>query len=237
MIDFSRYDSLLDLDDLNLGSNLTSLSKLDKNKLEAVKAIQVKEQALLEGNMDYAFRKFLSFSREEHNIYFVFLEDYPQAKSRIRSKKGLLYKHKHSIPLEKGIFLANEIELTPNASLFAGVIRVTDKNFDYLIDHLYDLPFAFGLLSPYGHRTFKTNRKDFLNTVVLEGLKPGKIYWKNWLKIATLLVEPGKKIFSLQNFNDTEYLRIFYHEADVDWESDLRDFIVRKLQPGPLLLN
>ncbi len=235
MIDFSRYDNLLDIDDLNLESNLTSLSNLDINKLKAVNAIQVKEHTLLEGNMDYAFRKFLSFSREEHNVYFVFVEDYPQAKSRIRSRKGLLYEHR--LQLEKGIFLVNEVELTPNESLFAGIVRVTDKNFDYLIHHLNDLPFAFGLLSPYRHRTFTTNRKDFLNTVVLEGLKPGKIYWKNWLKIAALLVAPGKKFFSLQNLNDTEYLRIFYHQADVDWESSLRDFIVQKLQPGPLLMN
>lgn len=235
MIDFSRYDSLLDLDDLNLASNLTSSSNLDINKLKAVNAIQVKEHALLEGNMDYAFRKFLSFSREEHNVYFIFLEDYPQAKSRIRSKKALLYQHR--LHLEKGISLVSEVELTPNESLFAGIVRMTDKNFDYLVDHLDDLPFAFGLLSLYRQRTLKTNREDLLNTVVSKGLNPGKIYWKNWLKIAALLVAPGKKIFSLQNLNDAEYLRIFYHEADVDWEAGLRDFIMQKLQPGPLLLN
>lgn len=121
--------------------------------------------------------------------------------------------------------------------LSAGIIRLTDQNIDFVLSLIRDFPLAFGFISPKGKRTYKPNRKDFLETLVHEGLTPGNIYWKNWLKISAILVKPGRKFFYLRDLNDTEHLRVFYHQADVEWGSRLEGFISRTLQPDPIWRN
>lgn len=96
---------------------------------------------------------------------------------------------------------------------------------------------ARSLIAPRSKKTFKTSRKDFLETIVSEGVKPGGIYWKNWLKIAAILTQPGRKFFSLQDLNDTEYFRVLYHEADAEWGGCLERFISQELQTSPILQN
>jgi hypothetical protein len=156
-------------------------------------------------------------------------------KTSIRSKKGLFYKHKGAF--EKRAVFETEIEVSPRETLFAGLARVTEKNIDRFVNRFDDFPFAFGFIAPRSKKTFKTSRKDFLETIVSEGLKPGGIYWKNWLKIAAILAKPGRKFFSLQDLNDTEYFRVFYHEADAEWGHCLEHFISQELQTSPISQN
>jgi hypothetical protein len=84
----------------------------------------------------------------------------------------------------KGQFDENTIfetdtKISNDQSLFAGIIRITAENLDYVVDRFDDLPIAFGLLSPQGKSPYKINRTDFLEEIVSKGLKPEKIYWKN----------------------------------------------------------
>lgn len=235
MINYKIHKNILDLDDLNLESSLSSLTIQDRERIDLVNVLQVQEKAYFQRDMISVFRNFLSFCMKEHNVYLVLLEPYPQAKNRIRSKKGLLYNHKSAFG--KNTALETETEVVSDETLFAGIIRITETNIDYLINHFDDFPFAFGLIAPRGTKTFKNNRKDFLEAIVLEGLQPGKIYWKNWLKIAALLVKPGRKFFTLQDLNDTEQFRVFYHQADTQWGNRLESFISQELQTSPLLQN
>lgn len=235
MINYKIHNNILDLEDLNLKSNLSSLTSQDKEKIELINVLQVQEKTHFQRDMLSVFRDFLGFCMKEHKVYLVLLEPYPQAKNRIRSKKGLFYNHKSSFG--KNTALETETEVESDETLFAGIIRVTEKNIDYLVNRFDDFPFAFGLIAPRGAKTFKNNRKDFLKAIVLEGLQPGKIYWKNWLKIAALLVEPGRKFFTLQDLNDTEHFRVFYHKTDAQWGDRLEGFISQELQSSPILLN
>jgi len=79
-------------------------------------------------------------------VYLIFLEPYPQTKSRIRSKKGLFYPHKTLF--ERLATYETEIEISPGETLLAGIIQVTVSNINDLIDHFDKLPFAFGLAVP-----------------------------------------------------------------------------------------
>lgn len=235
MITFEHYNNILDLDDLNLESSLSTLTVQDKKKIGAVSVLQAKEKVFFQQDMSFVFRNFLDFCRKGHNVYFVLLENYPRMRSKIRSKKGLFYKEKEYF--EKGVFLETEVDVEPGESLFAGIIRLTENNIDYLVNRPDDFPFAFGFIAPRGKKAFKTNRKNFLEAVVLEGLKPGEIYWKNWLKMATLLVKPGRKLFSLQDLNEVEYFRVFYHKGDTEWASRWENAIKQMLQTETALQN
>lgn len=73
--------------------------------------------------------------------------------------------------------------------------------------------------------------RDFL---AFCGLKPSKIYWKNWLKLVAALVKPGSKLCSLQDLNGTEHLRVFHHKDDAEWAHDLERFISQALAAGPV---
>ena len=235
MINYQIHNNILDLDDLNLESSLSSLTLQDRRIIDLVNVLEVKEKAYFQRDMLSIFKDFLGFCMKEHNVYLVLLEPYPQPQNRIRSKKGLFYNHKSSFG--KNTALETETEVVSDETLFAGIIRMTEKNIDYLINRFDDFPFAFGLIAPRGAKTFKNNREDFLKTIVLEGLQPGKIYWKNWLKIAALLVKPGRKFFTLQYLNDTEHFRVFYHKADAQWGHLLERFISEELQTSPILQN
>ena len=130
-----------------------------------------------------------------------------------------------------------ETEVSPKETLFAGIIRLTEKNVDFVLDCFDDFPIAFGLISPRRKSAFKTNRKDFLETLIAKGLKHGEFFWKNWLKIAVMLIRPGRKFFTLQHLNDTEHFSVFYHKEDAQWEHQLKTFISRELQTKPILQN
>lgn len=235
MINYKIYNSLLEIEDLNLESSLSSLTLQDQKVLESLKVLQVKEEAHFQRDMLSLFRDFLVFSTEAHKVYWVLLEPYPQARNRIRSKKGLFYPHK--TVFERPATYETEIEISPGETLLAGIIQVTVSNINNLIDHFDKLPFAFGLAVPQQKRTFANCRKDWLETLAKQGLKPGKIYWKNWLKIAALLVKPQRKIFTLQTLNDREYLRFFYHKADSLWEQELERFVTEQFQNSPIFQN
>lgn len=47
----------------------------------------------------------------------------------------------------------------------------------------------------------------------------------------------GRKFFSLQDLNDTEFFRIFYHKADEEWGHRLERFISQELHAGSILQN
>jgi hypothetical protein len=235
MIDFNIHKDILRIEDLRLESNLSSLTSRDMGTIEAVRMLQVREKAYFQRDMLSIFRNFLSFCLQEHNVYLVLLEPYPQTQTSIRSKKGLLYKHRGAFE-ERAVF-ETEIEVSPRETLFAALARITEKDIDRFFNRFDDLPFALGLITPRNKKTFRTSRKDFLETIVSEGLKPGAIYWKNWLKLAAILTQPGRKFFSLQELNDTEYFRVFYHEADAAWGNSLERFISQELQTSPILQN
>lgn len=235
MINFNIHTDIFRLDDLNLESNIFALSQRDKEKIKSVNLFQVKEQAYFQRDIVQFFRNFLVFCMEEHNIYFVFIEDYPQPKSRIRSKKGLFYTHKEK--LEKNTVFETEMEVAPGETLMAGIIRLTSKNMDYVFGKLEKLPFAFGYLVPKGNKPFRISRKNFLETMVSQGLKHGKVFWKNWPKIAAYLVNPDKKLFYLQDLNDAEYFRVFYRKENKNWEYQLKRFVSNELQNSPMLQN
>ena len=235
MIDYEIHQNILALDDLNLESRKAALSAKDLEKIAALNVLQVRERAYFQRDMASILRNFLGFCLSEHNVYLVLLEPYPQMKNRIRSKKGLFYNYKDQF--DKTALFETETEVSPEETLFGGIIRLNQKNIDHTLSMLKDLPFAFGLIAPKGTRTFKPNRKDFLETIITEGLKPGEIYWKNWLKIAALLAKPGRKFFTLQDLNDTEQLRVFYHRDDAEWEDQLKTFMTHALQPAPILQN
>lgn len=228
MINFEIHHNILNLDDLNLESNIISLSLKDKEKIDLLSVLQVKEKAYFQRDMGALFRDFLDFSMTEHKVYLILIEEYPQAKNKIRTKKGLFYKYR--MHLEKSALFELEVEVSPNETLFAGIIRLTPKNINFIINHLNDIPFSFGLISPQGERTFKTSKKELLEKIVLEGLKHDKIFWKNWLKIATILAKAGRKFFYLQDLSDTEYFRVFYEKSDEEWERQLDRFFSQKLQ-------
>jgi hypothetical protein len=52
-----------------------------------------------------------------------------------------------------------------------------------------------------------------------------------------MLVKPGEKLFSLQDLNDTEHFRVFYHKDDVMWEDQLKTFVSPELQIDPMPQN
>jgi len=115
MINFEIHSNILDLDDLNLESSLSALSKRDMEKIGALNVLQVKERAYFQRDMTSILRNFLSFCMDEHNVYLVLLEPYPQMKNRIRSKKGLFYKYKGQ--LEKTALFETEAEVVPDENL------------------------------------------------------------------------------------------------------------------------
>lgn len=232
MIHFKLYDNPLALDDLNLASSLSALTPQERAKIESVRVLQVEEKAHFQRDLISVFRDFLAFCGQEHHVYLVLLEAYPQPRSGIRSKKGLLYRHKGA--LDKSAVFETEIEVSPGETLLAGMIRISEQNRDYLLDCFDDLPLAFAWIAPRNKKTFRTNRRDFLEAIVLEGLKPGKIYWKNWLKLVATLVKPGSKLCSLQDLNGTEHLRVFHHKGDAEWGHDLERFISQALAAGPV---
>lgn len=233
MISYKGFTDILELEDLNLRSSLSSLTLQEIKAIELVNLVQVKEKAYFQRDMVTLLKNFMVFCLKEHNAYWVLIEHYPQPKNKIRSKKGLFLQHKKH--LSKQTILETEIETSPGMTLFAGIIRLTEKNIDYLIHCFDDLPFAFGLIAPQGARPFKASRKKFLETIVYNGLTPGKIYWKNWLKIAALLIKPGRKLFTLQDLHDTEHFRVFYHKADEEWGLNLERFMSQELRTDPIL--
>jgi hypothetical protein len=235
MINYEIHRNILDLDDLNLESSLSALSALDQERIDAVNVLQVKEKAYFHRDMASIYRNFLGFCMESHNVYFVLMEHAPEPRNRIRTKKGLFYKHKGE--LDKQVLFETETEVAPDETLFAGIIRLTDQNIDFVLSLIRDFPLAFGFISPKGKRTYKPSRKDFLETLVHEGLTPGNIYWKNWLKISSLLVKPGRKFFYLWDLNDTEHFRVFYHKDDAQWGNQLESFISQEVRTDSILQN
>lgn len=235
MINYEIHRNILGLDDLNLISNISALSARDKERIDAVNVLQVKEKAYFQRDMASIFRDFLGFCMKGHNVYFVLMEHAPEPRNRIRARKGLFYKHKGE--LDKQVLFETETEVTPDETLFSGIIRLTEQNIDYVLSCTHDFPLAFGFISLKRKRAYRPNRKDFLEAIVHEGLIPGNIYWKNWLKISSILVRPGRKFFYLRDLNDTEHFRVFYHKDDAQWGNQLESFISQELQTSPILQN
>jgi len=94
-------------------------------------------------------------------VYLIFLEPYPQTKSRIRSKKGLFYAHREIF--ERTTTYGIEIEVSPGKTLLAGISQVTAFNINDVVYCMDELPFAFGLAVPQQKRTFANSRKNATN--------------------------------------------------------------------------
>lgn len=215
MIQYLRHNDILTLDDLHLPSYRAALTCREMSHIKDVRILEVREQAHFQREMPSILQSFLNMAMTTHHVHLIFLEPYPQAPSRIRSKKGLFYQYRNL--LAQHDHFEREVPVSSEATLLGGMIRLTAKNAALLPDLLDELPFAFGRLSPRDQRSFATNRSDFLETIITQALQPGAISWPNPLKLAALLTRPHRPWFTLRDLNDTEYLRIFLHHADEAW--------------------
>jgi hypothetical protein len=215
MISLEVIDNVFELEDLNLESNLKRLNSRDKRNLTPIKAIKAEEKAYVHRELPDVLKNFLLKQLDENKVYWVMMEPYPQTKNPVRSKKGLFYLHKNH--LGKKTFFDYEHEINSQESMFAGIVRLTPENMNYCLKELWNSQFAFGLITSKNSQPFGKGREAFLRSAITKGLIPGKIYWKNWLKLSSMLVSPKRRLFYLKEANNIETLVGFFHANDEKW--------------------
>jgi hypothetical protein len=145
-------------------------------------------------------------------VYFVLLENGPTQMSRVRSHRKLLYWHRAAIGPEN--FTEVEMSIPPNQSQMAALVRLTEQNFDYCLEHLITSHLAFGYVLPLGSRSFEGSETNFLSHVLSEMQNDGRI---NIPKVLARYIKPGRQLFRIfATGRDEEVLEFFMHQSDAE---------------------
>lgn len=150
---------------------------------------------------------------QEHKIYLIYIESNPQPTTKIRSHKKMF-----DVNVQKQIKPNNifeyEHQLGNGKSLKTGMVRMTEANCEYCIDHLLNSNFAFGYIVPTTKRSFKNNRQAFLKDVAffnLDGLKTVRV---NLPKIIASCLGPNQEVFTILTTGKDEEIIRFYHKKE-----------------------
>ncbi|MBK6903808.1 MAG: hypothetical protein IPH04_13655 [Saprospirales bacterium] len=143
MINLEVIENIFELEDLNLPSNLKSLTERDRKNLSHIKALKVEEKAYVNRELPDVLKNLLLKQLEENKIYWVLTENYPEPRSSIRSKKGLFYQHKKF--LGQSTFFEIEHPISSQETLFAGLVLLTKENLDYCLKRALEQPVCFWL--------------------------------------------------------------------------------------------
>ena len=90
MISLEIIDNILQIEDLNLESNLKQLNARDKRNLSSIKAIKVEEKAYVHRELPAVLKNFLLKQLDDNKVYWVLMEPYPQAKKSCQVKERSL---------------------------------------------------------------------------------------------------------------------------------------------------
>lgn len=235
MIHIQIIEDLFRLEDLNIEANLGQLDKTDLQRLRSIHALVVEEKAFVREELPAVLKEILLSRIDAGNAYWILIENYPQPKSAVRSKKGLFQEHKNALGADA--ILQLEYDTSPGESLLAGMIRVSRENLNYCIEKLWDSRFAFGLIVSGSETPAESERDSLLKSAISKGLIPGKIYWRNPLKLASLLVGENRQLFYAREAANTESLRFFFHSADKQWAQQVEKWLDERLYPLEKLLK
>ena len=146
-------------------------------------------------------------------VCFVLLEHGPQRVSKLRSHRKMLYWHRAAIGPEN--FEEVEMPIPPDQSQMAALIRLTEQNLDYCLEHLLNSLLAFGHIAPQGSQSFEGSETDFLNHILSAPLHDGKLCRINIPKVLAHHIQPGRQLFRIfATGRDEEVLEFFVHRSD-----------------------
>lgn len=231
MIRIQIIEDLFKFEDLNIEAFRAQLDGPDMKRLQPIHTLVVEEKAFVREELPRALKEILLMHLGNGDAYWVLIENYPQAKSAIRSKKGLFYEHKSA--LGPDVIFQLEYDTAPGESLLAGMIRLTNENLDYCIATLWDSRFAFGLIVSGSSADFAKEYETLLRSAIGKGVIQGNIYWRNPLKLASLFVGENRRLFYAREAANAESLRFFFHAADERWPKQVEKRL-QKAAPNPI---
>lgn len=130
-----------------------------------------------------------------YQLYAIFVENFTQPKSRIRSYSGLLPGLKKK--LEEGVYHEQEFEVGEGQSLFVGLLKVQPTLLSLFLDELVDTRLAFGLLvDPVTSHPLRQPAR-FLHEVFTETVSLDDPIYVDPLKTLARFIQPGSLMFDI----------------------------------------
>lgn len=196
----------------NLKKFPLSISELDEsemNRLSKTSVIEFKINDYSNHLFDKLLKSLLNTIIKTHKLYFIYVENLPQKRNKIRSLKKLFRSHKSK--LGRTNLFELEIDLESNKSIISALVKINKSNIDYCIDELINSNFSFGYAILKDKRSFPTNRTDFINKQISNKLEGRKTFKVNLLKSISQNLNVNKMIFDIKTSGrDEEIIEIFY---------------------------
>ena len=165
---------------------------------------------------------------DNFNVYFIYIETFPQLKSKIRSHKKMFYAHNGAI--KKSNLYEVEIDLEDNKSILSAIVKIDKYNFEYCLSHI-NSNFAFCLAVEKSKRSFPVNRYDFLKRLIGQRNKEDKLTKVNFLKVLIQTINDSRLIFTIKSTgNDEESISLFAKNTQ-KIEHGIREIIRQNKSP------
>ena len=125
-----------------------------------------------------------------HKIYFVYSEFIPSRVSRLKSYKKLFYQERRAGLVRASELFEVEIPTGERESILAALISPkSSESVNNILARLLDGRLRMLLFVPKGKRSFRSNRANFLKTIVSDlKLDGGRTLFLDTNKIANLLI-------------------------------------------------
>jgi len=144
---------------------------------------------------------------EDFKVYLVYVESFPQPKSKLRTFKKLFYNPKKQIG-EQNLY-ETEIDFTAHKSILTALIQLDETNFEYSINQM-NSNLAFGFIVRKNTQSFPTNPEIFLTKLVNQRLPEAQPLKVNILKVVAENYTDNNLIFTLQSTGKDEEIISFF---------------------------
>jgi len=212
-----------------------SFKELDLDKSSFLKNIRMTEiviDDLQDDTLTILIKHLVLKLKLNYNIYFIFHESIPQPKSKIRSFKKIFHSYRSFIG-ERNLF-ESELDIN-NQSILTSIIRLTPQNLDFLLENFINSNLSFGFISPKKKRTFKKNRKTYLEDLKEYAPNTPKLFKVNIIKLLHQNLTEDNCFFKLKNTGkDEELIHVFEKESKF---SEIITPIIKNIDASSSSLN
>lgn len=140
---------------------------------------------------------FFLTQEEGYQLYAIFVENFTQPKSRVRSYSGLLPGLKKK--LEEGVYHEQEFDVGEGQSLFVGLLNVQPNLLPLFLDELVDTRLAFGLLVDAATAHPLRQPARFLPEVFTQVVSLDNPIYVDPIKMLARFIQPGSLLFDIHH--------------------------------------
>lgn len=187
MITIHHIDKLLESEYIHFDYSKQFLTVDEIFFLEKVNGMRFYfENDLFSTEFDSFLKKCLLYFIEINTLYFVYLEPYASARSKIRSYRKLFYDVKTEIGAENVAEV--EVPIGTNESRLSAVVKITKQNLNFITAFHFNSAFVFGYITDKNLLVDTAISQSFLKSLIEKDLNQDKTSSLNLLKSINRLI-------------------------------------------------